>query len=148
MNACWIVVQRAGRAVAPVVGRRSYLHIQFPAVATRQVAMQNVAGQRRWQVLPPGLLGRTPSMVNENSVVSAVGEWHASEDYADLIAALIICPSERAWDSVRAAWLFQTADALDQAGHTADSVAARERAMALVRATVSRVAQGESAPPS
>lgn len=64
--------------------------------------------------------------------------------YADLIAALIIRPSRTAWESVRAAWLFQAADALDDAGYAADAQAARERAMRLVRDSIAAVA-GEQA---
>lgn len=82
-------------------------------------------------------------MVNNISVLSDGDARDDIDDYADLIAALIICPSEGAWTSVRAAWLFQTADALDHAGHTADALAAREHAMGLVRATIDTVAQGE-----
>lgn len=58
-------------------------------------------------------------------------EWSDGvADYADLIAALIIRPSEQAWDSVRAAWLFQTADAFTLAGYSADAITTRERAVA------------------
>lgn len=70
-------------------------------------------------------------------------EWgDGVADYAELIAALIIRPSEQAWDSVRAAWLFQTADAFALAGYAADAVTTRERAVALVRSATSTVAEG------
>ncbi len=87
-------------------------------------------------------------MVDETIVASDAGERDDIEGYADLVAALIICPSERAWTSVRAAWLFQISDALDLVGCAADAHAARERAMALVRSTIGRVADGEKVPPS
>lgn len=64
--------------------------------------------------------------------------------YTDLIAALIIRPSRNAWESVRAAWLFQAADALDDAGFATDAAAAREWAMRLVREAIESVA-GEAA---
>lgn len=83
------------------------------------------------------------NMINETCAVSDAVERDDIEGYADLVAALVICPSERAWTSVRAAWLFQIADALDMAGCAADAHATRERAMALVRSTIGRVADGE-----
>lgn len=77
------------------------------------------------------------------SVAPPITDWgDGLADYVDLIAALIVRPSERAWESVRAAWLFQMADALALNGYIADAEAAREHAMGLVRAAISAVAEG------
>lgn len=75
--------------------------------------------------------------------VPDVTEWNDDiPDYADLIAALIIRPSEHAWDSVRAAWLFQAADAFALAGYPADAAETRERAVTLVRSATTTTAGG------
>lgn len=84
-------------------------------------------------------------MTSDGTAGRGIAGWGSeAPGYADLIAALIIGPSRDAWESVRAAWLFQAADALDDAGYTADAEATRERAMRLVRDAIAAVA-GEHA---
>lgn len=68
-------------------------------------------------------------------------EWgDGVPDYADLIAVLITRPSRNAWCSVRAAWLFQAADALQAVGYADDAEVAREQAMRLVRDAITAFA--------
>lgn len=66
----------------------------------------------------------------------------ALPDYADLIAALILRPSPYAWDSVRVAWLFQTADALAFAGYDEDAAHSREMALAIMRTAIADTVGG------
>ena len=86
--------------------------------------------------------GNSEPMCNEHSVTCHSCESREPESYADLVAALIIRPHERAWDSVRASWLFQMADALQIAGYHADAGRSRELAMTLVRSAILTVAKG------
>lgn len=80
-------------------------------------------------------------MIARGRTGPGVAGWgDETADHADLIAALIIRPSSHAWHSVRAAWLFQTADALADAGYPADAEATRDRAMRLVRDAIAAVA--------
>lgn len=83
-------------------------------------------------------------MANRGRVGRRLIEWgDGVPDYADLIAILITRPSRNAWCSVRAAWLFQAADALQGAGYADDADVAREQAMRLVRDAITALA-GES----
>lgn len=82
-------------------------------------------------------------MLNENAVLPDREKGEEPDKHADLIAALLVRPHSRAWDSVRAAWLFQTADALDLAGYNADAIGARKQALVLVRSAISIVARSE-----
>ncbi|MFB9726970.1 hypothetical protein [Haloechinothrix salitolerans] len=68
-------------------------------------------------------------------------EWgDGVPNYADLVAVLITRPSRNAWCSVRAAWLFQAAEALRGVGYTEDADIAREEAMRLVRDAITALA--------
>lgn len=110
-----------------------------------------VAVGRRQSRAAAGAVGGTSSsrqtgvyMATDGTTGRSVADWRGeAPGYADLIAALIIRPSRDAWESVRAAWLFQAADALDDAGYAADAEVARERAMRLVRDAIASVAGAE-----
>lgn len=81
---------------------------------------------------------------NDNAVAGDRQEPDEPDAYADLISVLLIRPHPRAWDSVRVAWLFRVADALEVAGYPADADVAREQALTLVRSAISVAAKGEA----